>query len=77
MSEEKDLTTDLAIRYIAENYTPVGDSEKKDYVTSADIVRELSEMISISIAKVTELMDNAGFKTEFIEGKPHWLVYVK
>ena len=51
MSEEKDLTTDLAIRYIAENYTPVGDSEKKDYVTSADIVRELSEMITISIAQ--------------------------
>lgn len=77
MCEEKDLTTDLAIRYIAENYMPIGESDKKDYITSADIVRELSEMVTINIAKVTELMDKAGFKTEFIEGKPNWVVYTK
>ncbi|MBP3517763.1 MAG: hypothetical protein J6K31_05055 [Parabacteroides sp.] len=77
MNEERDLTEELTVRYIAENYTPVGESDKKDYITSADIVRELSEMVTISIQEVTLLMDKAGFKTEFIEGKPHWAIYEK
>ena len=77
MNEERDLTTELTVRYIAENYTPVGECEKKEYITSADIVMELSEMVTISIQEVTLLMDKAGFKTEFIDGKPHWVVYEK
>lgn len=77
MNEDKDLITDLAIRYITENYTPIGEIEKKEYVTSADIVRELSEMVIISIAEITQLMDSAGFEIKFIDGKPNWVVYLK
>ena len=77
MSEEKNLKRDIAVRYIQENYQVLGENENKDYITSADIVRELSEMVSISIAEISELMDSASFKVEFIEGKPHWVVFRK
>lgn len=76
MNEEKKLAIEFTARYITENFTPVGSIERKDYVTSADIVRELSEMVTISIAEVSELMYGAGFKTEYIIGKPCWAVYV-
>lgn len=77
MNEEKKMAIEFTTRYIAENFAPVGDIERKDYITSADIVRELSEMVTISIAEVSELMYEAGFKTEFIIGKPCWAVYVR
>lgn len=77
MSEEKNLTIDIAVSYISNNYSPLGETDQKEYVTSADIVRELSEMVSVSIADITKLMDDAGFKIEFIDGKPHWVVFQK
>ena len=77
MSEEKNLKRDIAVRYIQENYQILGDNENKDYITSADIVRELSEMVSISIAQISELMDSASFNVDFIDGKPHWVVFRK
>lgn len=77
MEEEKNLKKDIAVRYIQENYQVLGENENKDYVTSADIARELSEMVSISIAEISELMDSASFKIEFIDGKPNWVVFRK
>lgn len=77
MSEEKNLTIDIAVSYISNNYSPLGETDRKEYVTSADIARELSEMVSVSIAEITKLLDDAGFKIEFIDGKPHWVVFQK
>lgn len=77
MEEERNLKQDITVKYIQENYRALGETGEKEYITSADIVRELSEMVSISIAEVTDLMDKAGFEIEFIEGKPNWIVYRK
>lgn len=77
MEEERNLKQDITVKYIQENYRALGETSEKEYITSADIVRELAEMVSISIAEVTDLMDKAGFKIEFIEGKPNWIVYRK
>lgn len=75
MDNEKDLKQDIIIKYIKENFHVLGEASQMEYVTSADIIRELSEMVTLSIADVTSLMDQAGFKIEFVEGKPYWIVY--
>lgn len=72
---EKDPNIEIAIRYIQDNFSPLG--VEPEYITSADIVRDLSEMASLSIADITQLMDKARFKIKFIEGKPFWIVYLK
>lgn len=73
--EEKNLPIEIAICYIRENYRKLGSPDEMEYVTSADIVRDLAEMVTISITQITELMHSAGFGIKFIEGKPHWIVY--
>lgn len=73
--EEKNINHDIAVKYISQNYSVAG--EDKDYITSADIVREISEMATVTVAEISDLMDSACFKIEFIENKPHWVVFHK
>lgn len=75
--EQKNLPQEIAIRYIQENYNVSGGTDRQEFVTSADIVRELSEMIMISITEITKLMNDAGFRIQFVEGKPHWIIFLK
>ncbi|MDR0750251.1 MAG: hypothetical protein LBF62_11900 [Tannerellaceae bacterium] len=75
MSEELSLNQDITTRYIQTTFSALGSDEHKDYVTSADIVREVSEMATVSIEEVSSLMNTAGFQMEFIENKPCWVVY--
>ncbi len=77
MSEECKYEENLVIKYISENYSALGSSESVDYITSGDIVRELSEMITVSISTVSGLMAAAKFETVFLDGKPYWKVFLK
>jgi hypothetical protein len=77
MSEKLSLNQEITTKYIQATFRALGSDEHKDYVTSADIVREVSEMASISIEEVSFLMNIAGFRMEFIENKPCWVVYRK
>jgi hypothetical protein len=77
MSEELSLNQEITTKYIQATFSALGSDEHKDYVTSADIAREVSEMATISIEEVSSLMNTAGFNMEFIENKPCWVVYRK
>ncbi|MDR3140890.1 MAG: hypothetical protein LBU37_04085 [Tannerellaceae bacterium] len=77
MSEELTLNQDITTRYIQATFSALGSDEHKDYVTSADIAREVSEMATVSIEDVSSLMNIAGFRMEFLENKPCWVVYRK
>jgi hypothetical protein len=77
MSEELSLNQEITKKYIQATFRALGSDEHKDYVTSADIAREVSEMATISIEEVSSLMNTAGFSMEFIENKPCWIVYRK
>jgi hypothetical protein len=77
MSEELSLNQEITKKYIQATFSALGSDEHKDYVTSADIAREVSEMATISIEEVSSLMNTAGFRMEFIENKPCWVVYRK
>lgn len=68
---------DIVVLFIKENYSPIGDPDSKDYATSADIAQDISEMAYVSIPEIYSLMTSAGFKIEFISGKPYWLVFKK
>ncbi len=71
------VNEEIATRYILENYSPVSRSGYRDpdLVTSADMVRELNDMISVTIQQISNLMWGAGFKIKFLDGKPHWEVF--
>lgn len=75
--ENIDTNKEIALHYITESYKPIGESQTREYITSADIARELQEMTEVTIAVVSDLMYNSGFKLDFIDGKPHWEVYIK
>ena len=77
MAEDKNRKEELkiAVEYIEKNYSSEGESRNFDYVTSADIVRELSEMVILSVSDVSRLMIEKGFVVQFVDGKPYWAVY--
>ena len=77
--ENKNMSpgNDIIVLFIKENYSPIGDPDSIDYVTSADIAQDVSEMADVSISDVSSLMSSAGFKMEFISGKPFWKVFKK
>lgn len=77
MNENRDINKEIVIRYIADNYTKLGESSKIEYVTSADIARELQEMADIPVASISDFMFSSGFELKFIDGKPHWELYTK
>jgi hypothetical protein len=77
MSKELNLNQEITTKYIQATFSALGSDEHKDYVTSADIAREVSEMATISIEEVSSLMNAASFNMEFIENKPCWIVYRK
>lgn len=79
MAEDKNRKEELkiAIEYIEQNYSSEGESRNFDFVTSADIVRELSEMVILSVSEVSRLMIEKGFHVQFVDGKPYWAIYKK
>jgi hypothetical protein len=48
-----------------------------DFVTSAEIAREVSELVSVSANTVSKIMFARGFDTHILDGKAHWTVYRK
>jgi|GEM_PF-6904939 len=71
------VSEEIATSYILENYSPIPRSghRESDLVTSADMVRELNDMVSVTIQQVSQLMWGAGFKIKYLDGKPHWEVF--
>lgn len=70
---------EIASFYILENYSPikrVGYSDS-DMITSADLIRELSEMASVTVSEISELMWGADFSVTHCGGKIYWQVYRK
>lgn len=70
-------SNNIAAEFIASNYAPVGNLDEKEFITSADIVRNLADMIETTVTEISNLMTSGGFKIEFIEGKPYWIVFQK
>lgn len=67
----------LAIEYIEQNYTPTGDVEKKEFRTTLELIVEMSEMVTISMNDLNSILKDQGFRTIFIEGVSHWVMYLK
>lgn len=78
-SEKVPVRLEIASFYILENYSPINriGYTDSDLITSAELVRELSEMASISISEISQLMWGAKFKMENSGGKIYWRVYRK
>ena len=74
---DQSLSREIVVRYIQENYSARGENSRKELLTSADIVSDLSQMVYVDIATISDLMQTAGFNIEFLEGKPYWVVYQK
>lgn len=67
----------IATFYILKTYSPIPRPgyRDSDLITSADLVRELAEMASISVSEVSELMWGADFKVVTSGGKVFWKVF--
>lgn len=68
---------DYVKQFIVNNFSPTGMTSHKDFKTSAEIVYMLREFEEVSIRRVNYILDELGFKLEFIEGIPTWTVFLK
>ncbi|GAB6122288.1 hypothetical protein [Dysgonomonas termitidis] len=64
-------------QFIRENFDTSGDTEDKDFKTSAELAYMLRESIRPSVSLVSTVMEELGFRLTFIEGVPHWSIYLK
>jgi len=61
--------------YIRENYMPLGVAEDKMFKSSARLQYELREFYPYSLSEICKVMEDAGYKVEFLNGVPFWVVY--
>jgi hypothetical protein len=48
-----------------------------DFVTSAEIAKEVSELVTVSANTVSKIMFARGFNTHILDGRAHWTIYRK
>lgn len=67
----------LIIQFIEANYTPSGSTNQKEFKTSAELEYLLDEMVDASISLINEVLNELGYKIQFLEGVPNWILYEK
>ena len=73
---EERASIELLKQYIGACYTPCGREADADTLSSADIVLAVREMCEVSVEEVSRIMKSAGFRVEFVSGRPYWKVFI-
>jgi len=61
--------------FILANYLPIGSTDQKEFKTSMELQYELHEMIDFSTKTLNLCLAEMGFKIEFVEYVPLWVMY--
>lgn len=68
----------LALKNVLQlKYASSGDSEKKVYKSTADLLYEIETIICIGESILIEVMLQEGYKIEYIDDRPYWVMYEK
>nr|DAT41414.1 MAG TPA: hypothetical protein [Caudoviricetes sp.] len=62
-------------KFISANYSPIGATSQKCYKTTAELAYDLSNIIAVSQKELATQLTAAGYRCEFLSGKPFWVMY--
>lgn len=63
--------------FLSANYAPIGCTSQKCYKTTAELVYDLSNIVDVSHTKLAKQLTAAGYRCEYLSGKPFWVMYEK
>ena len=71
------VSAPVFIEYLAQTYAPIGPTETKCYKTIDELVYELSNIGPVYKSWLSLQLSQAGYKVEFVDGVPYWVLYEK
>lgn len=75
MDDSQDLKSKMIESFISANYSPIGIASSRIYKTSADLVYDISEVISLSTNDIAKALLSSNYVIRYIAGVPYWEMY--
>lgn len=63
--------------FLGANYAPIGSTAQKCFKTTEELVYDLNNIVPVSHMKLAKSLTDAGYRTEYLAGKPYWVMYEK
>ena len=63
--------------FLGQNYSPIGSTSAKCYKTTAELIYDLSNIISVRSNELAKQLADAGYHVEYLAGQPYWVMYEK
>ena len=63
--------------FLGQNYSPIGSTSAKCYKTTAELIYDLSNIISVRPNELAKQLADAGYHVEYLAGQPYWVMYEK
>lgn len=63
--------------FLGQNYSPIGSTSAKYYKTTAELIYDLSNIISVRPNELAKQLADAGYHVEYLAGQPYWVMYEK
>lgn len=63
--------------FLGHNYSPIGTTSAKCFKTTAELIYDLSNIISVRPAELAKQLADAGYHVEYLAGQPYWVMYEK
>lgn len=64
-------------KIISEKYDATGDVHDCEFRTTMELQYELQEMMDVSASNLNDAMNEMQFKLQYIDDRPHWVLYRK
>ena len=61
--------------FLGQNYSPIGSTSAKCYKTTAELIYDLSNIISVRPNELAKQLADAGYHVEYLAGQPYWVMY--
>ena len=65
------------VNFLGQNYSPIGSTSAKCYKTTAELIYDLSNIISVRPNELAKQLADAGYHVEYLAGQPYWVMYEK
>ena len=63
--------------FLGQNYSPIGSTSAKCYKKTAELIYDLSNIISVRPNELAKQLADAGYHVEYLAGQPYWVMYEK
>lgn len=75
--KEQEAANKAIAEFLSANYSPIGSTANKCYKTSQELVYDLDNIVSVGYKELAKQLADAGYRVEYLSGKPYWVMYEK